>query len=122
MHDPARLANALGRQQRQRLFVGVAAVDDHGLSNPARQRQLGAERALLRVAGRQVAEEVEPRLADGDHPRRGREPLDLLERGGVRGRGIVWMNADRRPDVGLTRGERHRGPRGRDVGTDRQEA
>ena len=79
MHDAARLAHARLGEDRQRVLVGVAAVDEDGLLHPVREGQLRPERALLDVAGREVTKEVEPRLADRDDARRRGEPLDLGE-------------------------------------------
>src|SRR5439155_18641736 len=59
VHDPAPLARALGREDRQRLLVGVAAVDEHRLPGPPRDRQLRTIRALLSLPRREVAGEVE---------------------------------------------------------------
>src|SRR5206468_11007826 len=86
VHDAAGLANARLGEERERLGVGVTAVDQHGLPHAAGQGELGAEAALLRLARREGAEEVEAAFADRDDARRPGQALDLRERLGV-GRG-----------------------------------
>jgi len=53
-----------------RLFVRVARVDDDGQVDGAGDRELLPEGQILVLTRRQVAEEVEPDLADRDDLRR----------------------------------------------------
>ncbi len=109
MHDPARLAHVRLADQPERLLVGLAAMDEHRLSGPPRQRELAPERALLGLARCQVAKEVEAGLADRDDPGCTRQTLELREGKIVGLGGLVRMDAHGRPYVGLADGQCRRG-------------
>src|SRR5207247_10479658 len=79
VHDAAHLAHRHLGEDRERLLVGVPAVDEHGLAQTAREGELGPERTLLGVAGREETKKIEPRLADRDDARRRGKPLYLGE-------------------------------------------
>src|SRR2546428_349528 len=97
VQDPAPLARALGREDRQRLLVGVAAVDEHRLPGPPRERQLRTKRALLSLPRREVTEEVESGLADRDDAGGLRDPPLLRKSRPLRGGGFVPAGTDSRP-------------------------
>ena len=61
-------------------------------------------------------------LADRHHARLAGQPLDIRERRLVGVRGLVGMDADRGPHVGLAGGHRRGCARGRHVRTDREDA
>jgi hypothetical protein len=122
MHDPAVRAHVRLADQPERLVVRVAAVDEHRLADPARQRELASERALLGFTRREVAKEIEASLADRDDARTAGQPLDLGERRLVGLGGFVRMNPDRRPHIGLARGQCRRGARGAHIGSNREDA
>ena len=122
MHDAAHLAHALLREDGQRVRVRIPAVHDHRLARPPCEVEHPAQHALLGVARRQVAEEVEPDLADGDDPRLLRQALDLREHGLVRVRGVVRVHAHRGPHVGLAAGDVDGGLRRWHVGADGEHA
>ena len=63
MHHDAH-AVGFGGELGERLVVGRARVDHERLAGLARERDLRRERALLILARRAVAVEVETRLAD----------------------------------------------------------
>ena len=91
-----------------------------GLPSAPGQSELAAEDGGLDVGRRQVAEEVEPHLAERHHL--GRVARERLHRGvvGVGGlAGIVRMDADGGEDVGEPLGERDRGGIRLAVGADR---
>ena len=119
VHDAADLVDALRRENRERLRVRVAAVDDDRLAEPARHVELPAQRRLLRGPGREVAEEVEPHLPQRHHPGRpAGQPLHrLVVRLGRLAR-VVGMNAHGGPDRGHALGQRHRGGVGLAIGAD----
>ena len=119
VHDAADLADALLRENREGLPVRVAAVDDDRLAEPPRHVELAAQRRLLRVAGREVAEEVEPHLAQRHHlGRAAGQPLHRLEVGLGGLPRVVGMDAHGGPDLGQALGQRHRRGIGLAIGAD----
>ena len=91
-------------QDRGGIVLGIAGVDDDRQPGLARGGDMRAEARLLPVAVAMVVIIIEPALADADDARM-RGALDQL--GGVDiGMlvGLVRMDADRRPDIGLALG------------------
>ena len=112
-HAPRREAGA--GQRVQRLRHGLPGVDDHREIEGGGELQLGCEGAGLDVPGGEVAVEVQPALPDGHHPRPAGQTLHLSQ--GLRGgeAGVVGVDAHRRPDVFVARGQLHRGPAGGEI-------
>ena len=106
VHDPADLAHAGLAEDHERLLVGITAVDEHGLAHTPGELEHPPQRPLLRVARGEVAEEVEPDLADGDHARLAGQPLDLRERRLVGLGRVVRVDADRGPHARVLGGHR----------------
>jgi len=80
-------------QYGDEIIVSVALVQEHGLAELRSQFELAVERLLLRGAGREVAEIIEPALSDRDHLGK---PRELGERGETRGielGGVVRVNS-----------------------------
>ena len=50
-------------------LMGVAVVDEDRLADPSREVELSGEDVALDIWRREIAEEVEPDLADGSDPR-----------------------------------------------------
>ena len=79
-------------QYGDEIIVRVALVQEYRLANLRGELELAVERLLLRRAGREVAEIIEPALSDRDHLG---NACELSERGKTRGielRGVVRMN------------------------------
>ena len=82
-------------------------MDDERQAGLARRRGMGAEQLRLARPRAVVVVEIEPGLADADDF--GDAPRERDERGAVGvglGRGLVRMDADRAPDVGVALGDR----------------
>ncbi len=94
-------------------------MDHHRPAEPAGHVELAAEHRGLHLGRREIAEEVEPHLAQRHHLRgAAREALHRLEVGlGGLGR-VVRMDADRRVDGAQALGQRHRGRIRLPVGAD----
>jgi hypothetical protein len=90
--------------------VSVAAVDQHGLAAAMGELEHASQRALLRLARREVAEEVQADLADGDHARVRGQALDLGAGRLVGLGGIVRVDSDRCPHAPLALGHLDGGP------------
>ncbi len=118
MHDPAHLAHPLFGEDRQRLRVRVAAVDDDRLPHAPGHLELAPEDTLLHVPRGEVAEEVEPHLAQPDHARPAGQALHLLEVGLGGVAGIVRVYPHRGPDVPMPLRQRHGGPIGLAIRSD----
>ncbi len=120
MHDPAHLPDPLFLQQGQRLRVRVAAVDHHRLAEAPGHVELTAEHRGLHVGRREVAEEIEPHLAEGHHlGRAAREGLHRLEVGVGGVGGVVGVDAHGGVHDGQPLREGDRGRIGLAVGPDR---
>jgi len=111
VHHAADLPCSLLGEKSQGVFVGVAAVDDQWLAYGAGDGDLSTKDLALRLRRREVAEEVEPHLAEAHHLRLlAGEPLHLREVRLRRLFGVVRMDAHRRPHVGESAGHRHHRP------------
>ncbi len=90
-------------------LVGRPGVDDDGLAELGRQRELGLEETQLRVVRRVVAVVVEPGLADGDGAVVGEELTELVEPLRVGFSRVVGVDAEGGVDTVLGVGELERG-------------
>ena len=88
--------------------VGVARMDGQRQPGQAGGADVGAEVLLLHVARGAVVEVVEAGLADADHPRMLGQRGDGFGVGNRRFRGVVRMDADGAPEVGLRLGQRRK--------------
>jgi hypothetical protein len=118
-HDA--VGRAVGVEDRQDVLVGVPVVDDERLAALLRDRDVRAERALLRGPAVLVgAEVVEPGLPEGRDARQRGERVDLGE-GRVevgKARGVVGVQGDGGQDAGVGGGEFGGPAGGGDVGAD----
>jgi hypothetical protein len=118
-HDA--VGRAVGVEDRQDVLVGVPVVDDERLAALLRDRDVRAERALLRGPAVLVgAEVVEPGLPEGRHARQRGERVDPGERGVevVQARRVVGVQGDGGQDAGVGGGEFGGPAGGGDVGAD----
>jgi hypothetical protein len=106
-HDAQALA--AGAEERERVILGSAGVDDDGLVDRAGQVELGGERSRLVDLRRPVPVVVEARLADRHAALVGSEGLELGEVGVVEAGRRVGVAADGDRDLGEVLGDRQRG-------------
>ena len=102
------LGCALLAQDAQHVVVGVAVVDHQRLADPLGQVDVPAEVHLLVDRLGAVPVVVEARLADGDHPRVGRQPLELGIPRVVQARDLGRVDGDRGVDVRMGVARRRR--------------
>ena len=96
-------------QDVHRVGIGGARVDDHRLAQVVGECQLGLEDDPLSVAGRPVAVEVEPGLADGHRFRVSQQRFELVEAAAL-SRSLVGMDSENREDAVVAVGELQRRP------------
>ena len=86
-------------EDRERVVLGLARVDDDGEPDPPGEVDLCLERAPLVGARRVVAEVVEAGLADRADRRVGGHPLDALDVSLAEAGGLVRMPSHDREDL-----------------------
>ncbi len=119
-HAVRRPRRVLG-QDRQHVLVRLPVVDHHGLARRPRDLDVRAEPVPLDRAGRPVTVVVEAGLADRHHLRRRGQGGDLgqhLAPAVVHLGRVIGVDGDRRVDVRVLGGGRHRPARGRQVAPD----
>ena len=108
-------------QDRGRIIVGVARMDDKRQLRYARRGDVVAEALRLRLARAVVVEVVEPRLADGHHLGMARALHDLLDRDVELLVGIMRVRADRAEHVVVRLGDPEQPVEAADAGRDRHQ-
>lgn len=96
VNDRTREPGAVLPEDRQETCVGVPLVEEHWQAELAGQRKLLLEHRFLYRARREIAVEIEARLADRHHQRIGREIAQRIDTARSRIFGVVRVNAGRR--------------------------
>src|SRR5688500_20376444 len=96
MRDSAHQPRTMLAQDRDEILVGIALVEEDGLSDLRGDLELPGECAALRVARREIPEIIEPAFAGGDDRGIARRRLESGQ--GLEGevRGMVRVHAGRR--------------------------
>ena len=113
------VGRALLPQDPQHVGVRLAIVDHQRLAHPLGQRDVPAEVLLLRGRLGAVPVVVQPRFADGHHPRVGGQPLEFGVAVVVQPVDLGGVDRDGGVDVGVLPRRRHAPLRRRDRVADR---
>ncbi len=120
MHHDAYAVGFVGELLERRL-LGGARVDHERLGRLARKRNLRGEGALLILAWRALAVEIEAGLADREAALVRGERAQFGQIGAVEALGRVGMAADRRIHLGKSLGGGERGTARSTVDADRED-